>query len=297
MSRTLSEYEQSEAMRLIQDLTLAGCQAWEDWDGVTFFQGPDMSMMLSDTPHPLFNAVLVTKLIPAQVSDSIGGALRLSRNRNVPLSWHIYPGDTPPSLEEKLLRMGFKEAAPSLGMLLDLDHLDAAMDSRRATGVDVVEVVDAVGFGRVVEVLAPIMGFSGLAQQAFQAAHGVSGFGREAAWRHLLAKADNEPGGAVSLFQKGEAALLANLAVAPQHMDRNMASALALEALLEARKAGTRIAVASVAPGAAQLFTDLGFLEAGQIKRYIMPLEEWQDEEWREAQLSGCLGCSGCPSC
>lgn len=281
----MNENERRLAMRRIADTALAACLVWEEWPGINFFQGPEMDLMLSDNPHPLFNAVLRSHLPEYRVTDAIPGALRLAQARNTPLSWFLYPEDTPPDLGERLAKEGFLQAGESLGMLR---RLESPLPGFQAPQ-DMEEVADAAAMTRFTAALAPHFALDRAAAEAFAQIHQAVGLGPESAWRHFLLTREGKAAATVSVFTRGDTAALANLCVGAEHRGQGLGRAMTQQALAAARQGGCQAISLLANPGAAKLFADLGFEEAGTVQRFFMAAGAW-----KPAPKGCCEGCSGC---
>ena len=98
----------------------------------------DISLTSSDIPDETFNYILETNFTKETASARIKQLADYFKQKNVPWTWWVGPGDTPEELEIDLAKNGFVKKEESVGMYCDIPpksmmQNNTEIDFRRVT--------------------------------------------------------------------------------------------------------------------------------------------------------------------
>lgn len=272
MSEILRSAAQSEVVDAVEANHATFITMRRSWPAAAVHDEADMVWSMTDIPFTVYNAVARARLRPSEVDSVINAIVAMGSERGVPIGWCVGPGTRPGDLGTQLERHGFQPEPPQPAMALDLARVDGAV--LPPPGVTITEVGD----GHALEVWCRTLGTGfGLPAAAdkpnFDMLMAV-GLGKDAPMRHYLAWLGGAPVATSSMLYGGGVAGIYDVGTLPEARRRGIGAAMTLTPLIDARRAGYRVAVLEASEMGAPLYRKLGFREVCTLDYYRWPATE-----------------------
>jgi GNAT superfamily N-acetyltransferase len=211
-----------------------------------------------------FNGVVRAQLSEAHVDRVIDEVASRFRERDVPHLWFLNVDSRPSNLEQLLLAHDWVRLREGVGMAMDL--LTLASPFPPLPNLTVERVVDEEGvtlwgtFHRYLE--------NDQRDEPRERLYISLGLGGDQPLRHYIARVNDEPVGALSLFLGQEAAGLYNVEVADHWQRRGVGTAMTRAVLEEACRLGARVGVVAPTRESRSMYERLGFV----LHRQALPM-------------------------
>jgi ribosomal protein S18 acetylase RimI-like enzyme len=236
--------------------------------GIEVYQADDMIRILSPgSPNRLTNTVLRCRLAAEDADAAIDETVEFFQSKGVKPYWRLCPGDLPADLEPRLIYKGFTLVDEQPAMAVDLTKLKD--DLKTPEGLIIKHITDLssmkakhgwirqLGTGKTLGTL--IVDF----WSAF-------GFGPDSDWQHYLGVIGGRPVSWASVFYCTGVAGIYAVGTIPEARRQGIASAITLNALLEALKRGYKIGVLQSSQMGYNMYRRLGFETCFSIKTYTL---------------------------
>lgn len=234
----------------------------------------DLTWVITDIPHPLFNFILGARLNPGDEDAAIRSAIERGKAHQVPLLWYTSPSTRPTNLGEHLVGHGFSFAGESPGMAIDL--LAQKEDIPQPPGLTIARVSDQSMLERWCHVLGIGFEMPVFVEQAMFDVISYIGLGEAVPLIHYLGMLDGEPVAASSvLFGQGVAGIY-NVTALPGVRRQGLGTAITCAPLREARARGYHVAILHASEIGESVYRRMGFQEYCQIRHYL-----WLEESER----------------
>lgn len=240
--------------------------------GVQSHDDETLAWVLTGIAEPFYNAVVRTRLAPAEADPAIAGMLRRFRRRRVPALWWVLPSSEPDDLGERLAAHGMTYRGEGPGMVADLTALPD--EEPAPPGLTVERVRDVVSLMEWVRTNEAAYG--GTVERVdltYVQLESALGFGPERPYRRYLGRLNGLPVGTSALFTHAGVAGLYGVAALSELRGRGIGSALSRVALREAWALGCRMAVLESSPLGYPVYSRLGFREMCRLRSYVLPAE------------------------
>jgi GNAT superfamily N-acetyltransferase len=232
---------------------------------VDWYDSPELTWLLTDTPTPTLNTVLRTEAEPGDVDVLIEKTLAHFRSRGVPrFSWWVGPDIQPADIGQHLADHGLTYREGPAGMAVDL--LELKDDPPAPAGLTIEPVTDPAALQRWA-----YAAFIGLGYPEKSIESGVdlfAGLGFELPLCSYLGVLDGEPVATSQLFLGSGVAGIYIVATVPDARRQGIGTALTLAPLLDARAMGFRIGVLHASPMGLGVYRRLGFREYCRMSHY-----------------------------
>jgi GNAT superfamily N-acetyltransferase len=236
---------------------------------VTMQDRPEMLMVLTSIPHPVFNGVFRARLEPDGLAERIAATLAPFRAAGVPMFWWVGPTTRPADLGAHLQAAGLDPPGSMPGMALDLRTLTE--DSPPLAGLTVQPVADMATLRLWGEVVLRSFDMPAALLEPWLETYGPLGV--EPPVRYYLACVDGQPvGGSLMLLGETVAGLFA-VGTVPEARRRGVGAAVTRAPLREARDRGYRYAILSASSMGESVYRRLGFVEYCRLETYLGPGE------------------------
>lgn len=240
--------------------------------GVLAHDDEKLAWVLTGIAEPFYNAVVRTRLEPAETDAVIERLLARFRQRGVPALWWVLPSSQPDDLGSRLETHGMTYRGEGPGMSADLTALPEGTPMPPDFAVERVRnVVSLMEWVRTNEAAY------GAAAQPMDLTYlqleSALGFGPEHPYRRYLGRLNGLPVATSALFLGAGVAGLYGVASLPEIRGRGIGAALSLAALRDARALGYRLAVLESSPLGYSVYQRLGFHEICRLRSYILAAE------------------------
>lgn len=236
--------------------------------GAALEPSAEVPAVYSGVALPFFNGVTRTALAQEGAPRKIRETVGRFRANATPFRWWVTPSASPSNLVELLIANGFRHVYDAAGMAIDLS---AAPSAKAIPGVTIRRIEDAEAFGDWVTVFGE--GFSRPQEEmaVWRAAFEALGFDRQ--WRHFVAWLDGTAVATSSVCLSAEVAGVYDVTTLPAARGRGIGAAVTLEALMEARREGCRVASLQSSEMAFGVYRSLGFRHCCDLTLY-----DWRPE-------------------
>jgi GNAT superfamily N-acetyltransferase len=230
-----------------------------------FYDGPQLTWLLTGIPISFVNCVLRTQAEPDSVDAIIERTLAHFRSRDVTrLSWWTEPGTLPTDLGKHLMDHGLTYSDGGPGMAVDLLGLNE--DLPTPTGLTIERVKDTAASRKWAH--AAILGFE-LPETTVDIWFDLfTGLGFDLPLRSYLAILNGQPVATSQLFLGAGVAGIYCVATVPQARRQGIGAAITLAPLREARALGMRVAILHSTPMGLGVYPRLGFQEYCKMSCY-----------------------------
>jgi hypothetical protein len=216
------------------------------------------------------NGVVRAHLSEATVDRVIDEVAQRFQERHAWHLWFLAPDSRPADLAHRLEAHGWSRLREAVGMALDLSALTEPFPP--PPGWTVERVVDEAGlalwgtFHRSLE--------NHGRDEPRERPYSSLGLSGEQPLRHYIARLNDEPAGALSLFLGQEAAGIYNVGAAPHLRRRVVGTAMTHRVLAEARRLGAHVGVIAPTRQSRSMYERLGFVVHRQtLPMYGYPVE------------------------
>ncbi len=217
-----------------------------------------------------FNGVVRAQLSEANVDRVIDEIAQRFRERSVPHLWFLNVDSRPTHLAQRLEAHGWERLAEGVGMAIDLSA--EASPLRPLPDLTLERAKDEEGvalwgtFHRYLE--------NDQRDEPRERLYTSLGLSGDQPLCHYLARVNDEPVGALSLFLGQEAAGIYNVEVADHWQRRGVGTAMTRAVLEEARLLGARLGVVAPTRESRSMYEHLGFvLHRQALPMYWYPLK------------------------
>lgn len=216
---------------------------------------------VNDSP---FNGVLQTRLAPEALPDAIERVRRHFEQRRLSFHWHLGPEVQPANLGDLLIEHGIGHDEDEPGMAADLLARDFDLPTVSNLNISPVTTEDHVRqWSRTTYCGAPEEAIQGV----FTAYSGLP-LDPQSPLRLYLGTLDGEPVATSALFFAAGVAYIGRIVTVHAFRQRGIGAAITLHTMLEARRAGYRIAVLTASSMGINIYRRLGFKECCLISTY-----------------------------
>jgi GNAT superfamily N-acetyltransferase len=262
--------------RILEDLSAPTLRAaikanlveWWSYAGrsprAEFYDGPELTWLLTGIHLPFLNPVLRTEAEPDNVDELIEKTLAYFRSRGVTTSWWTDPSTEPKDLGVRLVDHGltYKDGGP--GMAVDLLELNEDLPTPAGLTIEPVEDTEALKEWAYTS----IVGF-GLPETDVSTWFDLfAGLGFDLPLRNYLGILNGEPGATSELFLGAGVAGIYVVATLPDARRQGIGAAMTLAPLLDAREMGFRVGILQASPMGEGVYRRLGFREYCKMSRY-----------------------------
>ncbi len=223
-----------------------------------FYDGPELTWLLTGIPEPFLNSVLRTQAEPDNVDAIIETTLAHFRSRNVTkFCWWTEPGTQPTDLGKRLMDHGLTYSDGGTGMAVDLLALNE--DLPTPTGLTIEDVEDTEALRQWA--YAFLIGY-GLPEMSLNTSLDLfTGLGFDLPLRNYLGILNGEPVAASELFLGAGVAGIYCVTTIPEARRQGIGAAITLAPLREARAHGYRVGILQASPMGLGVYRRLGFQE------------------------------------
>lgn len=240
--------------------------------GVTAHDDETLAWVLTGIAEPFYNAVVRTRLAPAEADAAIARLLAMFRRRSVPALWWVLPSSEPVDLGDRLEAQGMTYRGDGPGMAADLAALPELVPL--PSGFAVERVSDVVSLMEWVRTNEEAYGAASQpVDLRYVQLESVLGFEKERPYQRYLGRMNGLPVATSALFLGAGVAGLYGVASLPAVRGRGVGSALSLAALRDARALGCRVAVLESSPLGYSVYQRLGFHEICRLRSYLLAVE------------------------
>ena len=216
----------------------------------------EMEWVITGVWDNTFNGVVRAQLSENRVDQVIDDVGKRFRERDVPHLWFLRGDSRPSNLEQLLLAHGWVRLREGVGMAIDLSAIASPFPPPPDLTIE--RVVNEEGvtlwgtFHRYLE--------NDQRDEPREQLYISLGLGGDQPLRHYIARVNDEPVGALSLFLGQEAAGLYNVEVAPEKQRQGVGTAMTRAVLEEARRLGSRVGVVGPTRESRSMYERLGFV-------------------------------------
>jgi GNAT superfamily N-acetyltransferase len=232
-----------------------------------FFDGPELTWLLTGVQNSFCNGVLRTQANPDKVDAIIEETLAHFKSRNVTrLSWWTEPGIQPADLGKHLVAHGLTYTDGGPGMAVDLLALNE--DLATPSGLTIEHVRDTETLHKWA--YASIVGFEMPETDVNIWFDLFNGLGFDLPLRNYVGIVNGEPVAASELFLAAGVAGIYVVATIPEARRQGIGAVLTLAPLREARAMGYRIGILHSSPMGLEVYRRLGFQEYCRMNHYYL---------------------------
>jgi GNAT superfamily N-acetyltransferase len=265
MSEILKDFSASALVRAIE---ANDYQLWAFFGRspqVELYDDPEMMWLVSGIPHPGFNGVFRTQLVPGDIEARISETLAHFKARHLPMTWWISPSTRPANLGKHLEAHGLTHTVEP-GMAVDLLVLNEDRPKPSSLKIEYVRDVETLTkFSHAADI-----GF-GMPESVGNAVFDIEaslGFGRHLPRHHYVGLLKGEPVATSTLFLGAGVAGIYSVATVPEARGQGIGSAMTLAPLLEAQAMGYRVGVLQASQMGLNMYRRLGFKEYCKVSHY-----------------------------
>jgi GNAT superfamily N-acetyltransferase len=230
----------------------------------------EIEWVITGVEDNTFNGVVRAQLSEARVEEVIEDLAARFQARNVPHLWFVRSDSQPPNLQQRLVAHGWTRLLPGVGMAIDLSAIAAPFPPPPDLLIE--RAADAAGialWGTFHRYLG-----DGERDEPRERLYISLGLDGEQPLRHYIARVQDEPVGALSLFLGHEAAGIYNVVVADQWQRRGIGTAMTRAMLEEAHRLGASVGVVAPTRESRSMYARLGFILHQQaLPMYWYPLQ------------------------
>lgn len=247
----------------IEENMFAGVAAGHRWPQVKLYESDEIQWSLTHYPYPMFNSVMRARLTEERVDTMIETVLAQAKKRRVPLAWWIGPSTQPANLSQHLEKYGFVFADAALGMAADLTRLPAETP---VMDFAIQETNDAATLRQWCQISNTVFEMpSPVAEIFFDFLTHMN----NRTHRAFLGAHRGQPVSTSMLILVAGVAGVYNVATLSNARRRGIGFAMTHAAMMEARKAGYRIATLQATEEGVGVYRRLGFREYCKFSQYL----------------------------
>ena len=230
----------------------------------TLHDEPGLLWFETGIAHDVFNGVLQTRLSPETLPAAIERVHAHFQQRRLPFHWHLGPGSQPALFGDLLEAHGIGRDEDEPGMSADLLSLNEDLPAESNLIIQEVLTEKLVHqWSRTTYCGAPEEAI----RHVFTAYSGLP-LGPQSPLHLYLGRLDGEPVATVALFFAAGVAYIGRVVTVHAFRRRGIGTLMTLHAMLEARRAGYRIAVLNASSMGVNIYRRLGFKECCLIRTY-----------------------------
>jgi GNAT superfamily N-acetyltransferase len=232
--------------------------------GAEFYEGPELTWLLTGIHYPFLNPVLRTEAEPDNADALIEKTLAQFRSRGVTCSWWTDPGTQPADLGSRLVDHGLTYRDGGPGMAVDLLELNEDLPTPAGLTIEPVGGTEALRKWAYTS----IVGF-GLPEADMGTWFDLfAGLGFDLPLRNYLGILNGEPVATSQLLLGAGVAGIYVVATLPDARRQGIGAAMTLAPLLDARAMGFRVGILHASPMGLGVYRRLGFREYCKMSRY-----------------------------
>ena len=228
------------------------------WNRATIYDEPEMAMVVTDIPVPLFNVVTRVLFTPENLEANIEKAIGRFREKGVPGNWFVGPATQPPDIGNALLSHGFAQSDIQPGMAVDLRTLPdltlpPGFEIEPLTSVDQLKGYGEVtlrGFGLPASLLDTALEYVKSAE--------IDSVSQEHSYLGLM---DGKTVGVSTVIYGAGVAGIYRVATIPEARGKGVGTAMTLRPLLDARDKGYRVGILQSSKMGYSVYKKIGFRE------------------------------------
>jgi len=228
------------------------------WNRATIYDEPEMAMIVTDIPVPLFNVVTRVLFTPENLEANIEKAISRFREKGVPGNLFVGPSTRPPDIGNALLSHGFVQTDIQPGMAIDLHTLpDLTLppdfEIEPLTSVDQLKDYGEVtlrGFELPASLLVTALEYVKSAE--------LDSVSQEHSFIGLM---NGETVGVSTVIYGAGVAGIYRVATVPEARRKGVGTAMTLKALLVARDKGYRVGILQSSEMGYSVYKKIGFQE------------------------------------
>ena len=228
------------------------------WNRATIYDEPEMAMVVTDVPIPLFNIVTRVLFTPENLEANIKKAIGRFREKGVPGNWFVGPATRPLDIGKALLSHGFVQTDIQPGMAIDLQTLpDLTLppnfEIEPLHSVDQLKSYGEVtlrGFGLPASLLDTGLEYVKSAE--------LDSVSQENSFLGLM---KGETVGVSTVIYGAGVAGIYRVATVPEARGKGVGTAMTLKPLLDARDKGYRVGILQSSEMGYSVYKKIGFRE------------------------------------
>lgn len=265
MSGILKDFSSSALITVIEANYCAFWAFFGHSPRVELHDEPRMMWLVSGIPHPGFNGVFRTQLVPDDIDARISETLTHFKARQLPMTWWTSPSTRPANLGRHLEAHGLAHTVEP-GMAVDLLALNQDLPKPSSLKIERVRDVETLKkFSHAADIGFGIPDSVGNAIFDIEAS---LGFGHHLPRHHYVGLLEGEPVATSTLLLGAGVAGIYTVATVLEARGQGIGSAMTLAPLREARAMGYRIGVLHSSQMGLNMYRRLGFKEYCKVNYY-----------------------------
>lgn len=243
------------------------CKYWASWPDIELHEDKNRLWLITKHKFPFFNNIFWARIEIERINEHIEEALSPYKEKDVPMLWWTGPTTHPPDLGKYLLSYGFEHVFEAPAMAIDLNTLEE--EPPAIPGLAIEEVLDKKRLKTWCDIMTFVYDFPDSAHEPWFDMLASLGLGPDRPFRHFLGRVEGKSVATASVFFGAGVAGLSSVATLPEYRKQGIGTAITLEPLLEARRAGYRIGSLFSSAMALDMYKEIGFKEYARGNCYI----------------------------